>query len=167
MTSGPRVKWDGVKSDMKMMWIHWGPKRRRPTWGLGGKGVKVDLQWGQIAKLWEPCQELSYLEGCHPQIPGGGAKSGGCVGQLKRWATMWLRGVATGAGGVIGPAYGVAVGLEPWTLVGSELGKGASVRLGQQLFGWVYWRENGHEHFVRCFRPDDLLYHLTSKEASG
>ena len=30
--------------------------------GLGGKGVEVNLQWGQIAELWEPWQELSYPE---------------------------------------------------------------------------------------------------------
>ena len=45
-------------------------------------------------------------------------------------------GGAIGAGGGIGPAYGVAVGLEPRTVAGSELGKGASVRPEQQLFGW-------------------------------
>ena len=46
-------------------------------------------------------------------------------------------GVAVGAGGVVGPAYGVAVGLEPRAIAGSELGEYASARLGQQLFGWV------------------------------
>ena len=31
MTSGPRMKWGGVK----MMWSGWRPKRRRPTAGMG------------------------------------------------------------------------------------------------------------------------------------
>ena len=37
----------------------------------GYEGVNVDLQWGQVAELWEPCQELSDLEGCRPHIPQG------------------------------------------------------------------------------------------------
>ena len=40
-------------------------------------------------------------------------------------------GVAVGAGGVIGLAYGVAVGLEPRAVAGSELGECTSVRPGQ------------------------------------
>ena len=43
--------------------------------------------------------------------------------------------VAVGAGGVIGPAYGVAVGLEPQAIAGGELREGISVRPEQQLFG--------------------------------
>ena len=46
--------------------------------------------------------------------------------------------VAVGACGVIGPAYGVAVGLEPQAIAGSELGerrfgktRAAVVQLGQ------------------------------------
>ena len=49
-------------------------------------------------------------------------------------------GAAVGAGGVIGPAYGVAVGLEPLAIAALDLGEGASKRPGQQLFGWVNWR---------------------------
>ena len=49
-------------------------------------------------------------------------------------------GVAVGAAGVIGPAYAVAVGLEPRAITGSKLGEDALVRPGQQLFGWVNWR---------------------------
>ena len=49
-------------------------------------------------------------------------------------------GVAVGAGLIIGPAYGMAVGLDPQAIAGSEVGEGASVRPGQQLFGWVNWR---------------------------
>ena len=51
-------------------------------------------------------------------------------------------GVAVGAGGVINPVYGVAVGLESRAIAGSEMGEFASIRLGQQLFGWVNWRES-------------------------
>ena len=36
-------------------------------------------------------------------------------------------GAAVGASGVIGPAYGVAVGLEPRAIAISELGAGALV----------------------------------------
>ena len=49
-------------------------------------------------------------------------------------------GVAVEAGEIIGPAYGISVGLELRVVAGSELGEGTSVTLGQQLFGWVYWR---------------------------
>ena len=63
-------------------------------------------------------------------------------------------GAAIGAGGVIGPSYGVAVGLEPQAVAGTELGEGVSVGLGQQLFNWVNWRVSGHGRL----RPDDLLY---------
>ena len=71
-------------------------------------------------------------------------------------------GVAVGAGGVVGPAYGVAVGLEPRAIAGSELGEYASARPGQQLFGSVNLRRSGDEHFVGCLKPDDLLYHPAS-----
>ena len=73
-------------------------------------------------------------------------------------------GVAVGAAGVIGSAYGMAVGLEPRTITGSE---GASVRLRQQSFGWVNWSGSGLEHFVGCLRPDYLLYPPASKGTSG
>ena len=62
------------------------------------------------------------------------------------------------AGGVIGPAFGVAAGLEPRSVAGTELGGGASIRPGQQF----NWTGSGHEHFVGCLRPDDLLYNLAS-----
>ena len=39
-------------------------------------------------------------------------------------------GVAVGASGVLSPAYGLAVGLEPRVIAGSEQGEGASVRPG-------------------------------------
>ena len=70
--------------------------------------------------------------------------------------------VAVGTGGVIGPAYGEAVGLETRAVAGSELREGATVNPGQQLFGWVNWRGSGHEHFVGYLALNDLLYHLAS-----
>ena len=90
MTTGPRVKWGGVKGEMKMMWTCGDPRgggQQRES-GLGGKGVKVDLYWRQIAKLWKPSQELSYLEGAiDVHIPWGQIRWL-CV-QLKRWSTVW------------------------------------------------------------------------------
>ena len=58
------------------------------------------------------------------------------LAQQKRWTPppRVVGGVAVGAGWVIGPAYGVAVALEPRAIAGSELGECASVRPGRQLF---------------------------------
>ena len=53
-------------------------------------------------------------------------------------------GTAIGAGGVIGPAYGVAVRLDPRAVAGTELGEGTTVGPGQQLFSWVNWKGSGH-----------------------
>ena len=54
---------------------------------------------------------------------------------------MWSAALQSGhVGSSVGPAYRVTVGLEPRAVTGSELGEAPSVRLGQQLFGWVYWR---------------------------
>ena len=55
----------------------------------------------------------------------------------------------------------MAVGLEPQPIASMELGEGASVKLGQQLFGWVNWRGSDYECFVGYLGPDDLLHHLT------
>ena len=118
---------------------------------LGRKGVEVDLQWGQIPELWEPNQELSYLEIASWDVKGswrGGPPCGGWSGNLGRWGHR--------------PGLGVAVRLEPWAVAGSDMGESASVWPGQQLFGWVNWRGCGHEHFVGCLRPDDPLYHPAS-----
>ena len=81
------------------------------------------------------------------------------ISSAKQMGHRVVGGVAVGAGGVIGPAYRVVVRLELRAIAGSEIGEGASVRPGQQLFGWVNWRWSGHEHFVGCLRPGDLLYH--------
>ena len=102
------------------------------------KGVKVDMQWRQIAKLWEPCQELSYLEGSHPHLSGSQVCR--MCGAAKEIGFHVDGGAAGGTGGVISPAIGVAVGLEPRAVAGTEMGEGASVELGQQLFVWVNWR---------------------------
>ena len=41
---------------------------------------------------------------------------------------LLVGGAAFGAGGIIGPAYRVTVGLEPRAVAGTELGEGAAVR---------------------------------------
>ena len=120
-----------------------------------GKGVRFDLQWRQIVELWEPCQELSYLEGCHSHISGGQIRE--MWGPAKEASYHVVSWVAVGAGWVICTAYDVAVRLEPRVVAGSELGEGTSLIPWQQLFGWVYWRESSHEHFVGCLRLDSLL----------
>ena len=62
------VRWNGVK----VRWGWCGPAGGQGgggqlrEWGLGREGVKVDLQWGQVAKRRKPCQELGDLEGCRP-----------------------------------------------------------------------------------------------------
>ena len=89
------------------------------------KGVKIDLQWRQIAELREPCQDLSYLDGCRPHISGG--QIHGMCGTAKKRGHRVVGETAIWAGGVIGPAYGMAVGLEPRAIVGTELGEGAPV----------------------------------------
>ena len=159
MTSGPQVEWDWVKGEMKMMWTCWGTKRggQQQEWGLGGKGVKVDLQWRQIAKLREPSQELSFLEGCHPHITGGQIRE--ICGVAKEILRVVSR-AAIRAGEVIGPAYGVVVGLEPRVVARKELREGVTVGPEQQFFGWVNWRGGGHKHLVERLRLDNLLYHL-------
>ena len=84
------------------------------------------------------------------------------ISSAKEMGHHVIGGVAVGAGGVISPADGVAVGLEPQAITESELGKCTSVKLGQQFFGWVNRSESGHEHFVGCLRLVDLLHHQAS-----
>ena len=64
---------------------------------------------GQVAKLWDPCQELGDLEWCHPHIP----QVRGMSGTAEELGHRVVGGAAVGALGVIGPAYGVTVGHEP------------------------------------------------------
>ena len=61
----------------------------------------------------------------------------GCVGQLKRRASVWSAEWQPEHVGVIGPAYGVAVGLESRAVARTELGEGDSVGPGQQSIGGV------------------------------
>ena len=58
---------------------------------------------------WEPCQELSYLEFCHPHIPRG--EIHGVCETAKEMGYHVVGGPAIRAGGVIDPSYRVAVGL--------------------------------------------------------
>ena len=75
------------------------------------EGVKIDLQWGQVAKPGKSCQELGDLEGCRPRILQG--QICGMKGTAEEVGHRVVGGAAIGTGGVIGPAYRVAVGLKP------------------------------------------------------
>ena len=89
------------------------------------------------------------------------------ISSAKEMGHSVVGGVPVVAGGVIGPAYRNAVGLELRAIAGLELWDGALVKPGQQMFGWVNGRESGHKHFVGCLRQDNLLYHPALYEASG
>ena len=101
MTPGPQVKWNEVGWTVRWGWcgpaggLREGGQPRE--WRLWRKGVKVDLQWGQVAELWELYQELSYLEGCRPHIPGGQIR--GMSGTAKEVEHRVVCGAAIGAGG--------------------------------------------------------------------
>ena len=126
MTSGPgpRVKWNGMKGEMKIMWTLWRPKCRQPT-----AGMRVRMERSQsLSEVGTDCWTVGTLAGielpggvpqCYPHIAGG------------QFCWMWraaeemgnrvVGGAAIGAGGVIDTAYGVALGLEPWTVARSLL----------------------------------------------
>ena len=63
------------------------------------------------------------------------------ISSVKEMGHRVVGEVAIGAGGVIGPAYGLAVGLEPRAIAGSELRGGTSVGPEQKFFGWDNCRE--------------------------
>ena len=130
MTPGPRVRWGWCGPAGE-----WGPQLGE--WALWRKGVEIDLQWVQVAELWEPCQELSDLEGCRPHIPRGQIR--GMSGTAKEVGNRVVHGVAIETGGVIDSACGVTVELEPRAMAGTELGEGAVVWPWYQ-FSWVNWR---------------------------
>ena len=73
------------------------------------------------------------------ELPGGVKPTGdqvrGMCRAAKEMGHQVVGGVTVGAGRAIGPAYIVAVELESRAIARSELGEGALVRLGQQLFG--------------------------------
>ena len=66
--------------------------------------------------------------GLPPHIDGGQIR--GICGAAKEVGHRVVGGESIGAGGVISPAYGVAVRLEPRAIAGSEQGEGSSVRPG-------------------------------------
>ena len=78
----------------------------------------------QIGELWKFRQELDYLEGCRPHIPRG--QVCGMSGTAEKVGHRLVGGVGVGACGVVGPAYGVDVGLELLVISGEELGEGTS-----------------------------------------
>ena len=129
----------GEKGEMKMMLSLWWPGRRRSTAGI--KVMKERSQSRsavgaapQVAEMWEPCQELSDLEGCRPHIPRGRGRV--MSGTAEEVAHHVVGREAFGAGGVIGPAYRATVGLEPRAVAGTELEEGAAVQLCQLEGGW-------------------------------
>ena len=84
-----------------------------------------------------PARTLSYLEGCHPNIPRGQIHR--MCGAAKEMGHHVVSREAIRAGGVIGPDYGVGGGLDPQAVAGTELEEGAKVGPRQQLLGWVNW----------------------------
>ena len=99
--------------------------------------MKERSQSGSVveAYVWpnrEPCQQLSYLESCHPHIPRGLIQW--VCGTAKEKGHLVVCGPAIRAGGAIDSSYRVAVG----SSVGS-IGRG------------------DHKNLVGCLRPDDLL----------
>ena len=111
-------------------------RRDQPQeWRLWRKGVKVVLWWRHTnGQTGEPCQQLSFLEGCHPHIPRGLIH--GVCGTAKEMSHRVVGGPAIRAGGAIDPSYRVAVG-----------GVAAAGSIGR----------GGHKNLVGCLRPDDLL----------
>ena len=80
---------------------------------------------GQIGELRMARQELDYLEGCRPHIPRG--QVCGMCGTAEKVGHRLVGGVVgVGTCGVVGPAYGVDVGLELLAISGEELGEGTS-----------------------------------------
>ena len=140
-------RWDEVKKgEVMMMGSGRGHEEGRAQ---GGKGVEVDLQWGQIGKLRKTRQELGFLGGCRPHIPRdqmcGATEEVGHRGALlaKAWCSV--------------PTLG------PVLLFALFFKFGPYIRLtGQLLFSLVYWRVDGPKHFVGCPRQDDLPDHPAS-----
>ena len=92
MTSGPRVKCDGVKGEMNIMWTHRRPKRRRSTAGMRGrrkfgKESKSFCSGGRSLNCGSPARNRVTWRGA--THISSGAKSVGWVGKLKRWAIVW------------------------------------------------------------------------------
>ena len=125
----PDHVWDDVGRSVRWRWCspaggHGGEGQQR-EWRLWRKGVKVDLKWGQVAKQWKACQELSDLEGCRPHIPLGQVCGMTCAAKEMGHRVVGWSG--SRAGGVIGPDYGVTVGQEPRAMAGTALWEGALV----------------------------------------
>ena len=88
------------------------------------------INGGKIAELWEPWKKLSYLEGCHPHVPGGQICA--MCGAAKEMGHRVLGESSIGAGGVIGPAYvpkndGKKNSVHEGLSLEQELGEGAMV----------------------------------------
>ena len=130
----------------------------------GGGRRPPDHRCNEMGVRWRWCDETvngreEGQEGKESKSICSGGRSLICGSPARNWAAWrsathispgpgpWRAAEEMGhrvVGGVtfrvIGPDYGVAVGLEPWKVAGSDLRKGASVWPGQKLFGWVNWR---------------------------
>ena len=98
MTPGPRVRWNGVRWGWCGPTCDQGGGGQQREWGLRREGVKVDLQWEQVAERRKPCQELGDLEGCRPHIPRGQIR--GMSGTAEEVGHHVVDGAAIGTGGV-------------------------------------------------------------------
>ena len=81
------------------MWSCWWPGRRRSTArmrGYEGKESKSICSGGRSLNCGIPARNWA-TEGCRHISPG--ARFVGWVGQLKRWATVWLVELQSGQGG--------------------------------------------------------------------
>ena len=140
MIPGPRVRWGWCGPTGGQ-----GGGGQQREWGLRREGVKVDLQWGQVSKRRKPCPELGDLEGCRPHILRGQIR--GMSGTAEEVGHRVVGGLAIGVGGVIGPAYRVAVGLKLGTMARTELGEGAAEwtcsSCSAGSIGWGRWEGGG------------------------
>ena len=141
MTSGPLVKWDSVKGEMKMMWTRWRPKRRWPTARMR---VRSQSQSTVRADRWTvgALLEIELPRGVAPTYPWGQVR--GMCGAAEEMGHRVIGRVAVGEGRVIGPDYEMAVELEPRAVALTGLGEGDSVRLGSNCLtgsigrGWPW-----------------------------
>ena len=135
-------------------------------WGSWREGVKVDLQWGQVAKTVEALPGVGRLGGVPSTYPPGSGpwdewdswKGGPPCGRWSGSRDRWGHRPSLRSGGRTEASSndqnGAGRGRCGMTVV-------AVVRLGQ-LEG-----EGNHKHLVGRLGQVDLLYHPAPEEASG
>ena len=119
---------------------------------------------GQIAKLKKPCLEFSNLDGCRPHIPWGQVH--GMSGIAREMGHCVFGGAAVGAGGVIGPAYGLTVGHKPRTMAGTGAVRGRSDMIAAAVV-WLGQLEGGGEPGAPCWMPGARWSPLSSGPGGG